>query len=126
MFFGPYERDGRHTFHLLYVPELNEFAAREMIVSYERLRVEPERLGIIIDAVDHDLRIRGLLVSSLFERIFDSAGLNAMPSGGGLIARQLIARLGGFDGARAFKVPGVRRLLKTYGPTEAFTKKSAY
>jgi hypothetical protein len=26
--------------------------------------------------------------------------------------RQLLARLGGVDGARVFKIPGVRRLLK--------------
>jgi hypothetical protein len=36
--------------------------------------------------------------------------------------RQLLARLGGVDGARVFKIPGVRRLLKQYGPTQAFTK----
>ena len=28
-------------------------------------------------------------------------------------------------GARVFKIPGVRRLLKTYGPREAFTRKAA-
>jgi hypothetical protein len=48
-----------------------------------------------------------------------------MLSDGGLIARQLIAQLGGVDRARAFKIPGVRRLLKTYSPTAPFTKKSA-
>ena len=40
-------------------------------------------------------------------------------------APPVIAQLGGVDGARAFKIPEVRRLLKTHGPTAAFTKKSA-
>jgi hypothetical protein len=46
-------------------------------------------------------------------------------SSGGLITRQLIARLGGLQSARVFKIPGVRRLLRTHGPTATFTKKSA-
>jgi len=53
------------------------------------------------------------------------AGFKSKLSAGGLIARQLIAQLGGVDGARAFKIPGVRRLLKTYGPTDTFTKSGA-
>jgi hypothetical protein len=64
-------------------------------------------------------------VADLFERIFDLAGFSSKLSGGGLIARQLIAQLDGVDGARAFKIPGVRRLLKTHGPRAAFTQKSA-
>lgn len=122
--FGPYERSDC-TFRVPYLPEINEFAAREMIHSHDRLRIEPERLGIIIDAADHDLQIRAITISSLIERIFATAGLKATLSGGGLITRQLISRLGGIDNARAFKIPGVRRLLKTYGPSESFTKEAA-
>jgi len=59
------------------------------------------------------------------EKLFESIGVRAKLSGGGLITRQLISRLGGVDGARAFKIPGVRRLFKAYGPRDAFTKKAA-
>jgi hypothetical protein len=107
------------------VPELNEFLARAMFVHYDKLRVEPERLGVIIDAADADVSITALSVADLFERIFDLAGFSAKPSNGGLIARQLITRLGGLQGARVFKIPGVRRLLRTHGPNASFTKKSA-
>jgi hypothetical protein len=68
-------------------------------------------------------------MASLFRRWwkswFESAGLCAKMSAGGLITRQLISRLGGVDGARAFKIPGVRRLLETYGPQDAFTRCAA-
>src|SRR5262249_8315135 len=34
-------------------------------------------------------------------------------------------RLGGLNETRVFKIPGVRRLLKTYGPRDTFTKRAA-
>jgi hypothetical protein len=61
----------------------------------------------------------------LFEKVFDLAGFTSKLSAGGLIARQLIAQFQGVDGARAFKIPGVRRLLRTHGPTATFTKEGA-
>jgi hypothetical protein len=77
-----------------------------MHFDYSKLRAEPERLGVIIDAADTDASIRALSVSDLFERVFDLGGFSVKPSNGGLIARQLVTRLGGLQGARVFKIPG--------------------
>jgi hypothetical protein len=117
--------DEQHTFQPPYIPELNEFFARSMYVHYDRLRVEPERVGIVIDAADHNSYLSALPVSELIEQIFGLAGIRAKRSASGLIVRQLISRLGGVDGGRVFKIPGVRRLLKTFGPMHAFTKRAA-
>jgi len=80
---------------------------------------------LIVDATEIDASVSALSVTALFERVFELAGFSAKPSNGGLIARQLIARLGGLQGARVFKIPGVRKLLRTHGPNASFTKKSA-
>jgi hypothetical protein len=120
-----YDSDDQYTFHPPYVPEWNEFFGRSMRFDYRNLRVEPARIGIIIDAVDHDSFLYGLPVSALAEQVLASVGLRAKLSGGGLITRQVIARLGGVNGARVFRIPGARRLLKKYGPRDAFTKKAA-
>jgi len=96
-----------------------------MHFEYNKLRIESERVGLVIDAADVDAFLYALPVAELVERIFGMAGFATRLSAGGLIARQLIAQLGGLQGARAFKIPGVRRLLKTHGPTAPFTKKSA-
>jgi hypothetical protein len=117
--------DEQQAFHPPYVPELNEFFARTMHFEYDKLRVEPERIGIIIGAADHNSFLYALPVSAFAERLFGMAGLRARLSAGGLITRQLLARLGGVNGARVFKVPGARRLLKQYSPTQAFTKSAA-
>lgn len=114
-----------YTLEPPYIPELNEFYARTMYFQYDRLRIESERIGLIIDATDTDSFLYALPAADLFKRVFDLAGFNSMLSSGGLIARQLITQLGGVNGAIAFKIPGVRRLLRTHGPTASFTKKSA-
>ena len=114
----------QHTFHPPFVPEWNEFYARAMCCHYNKMRIEPDRNGIVINVADHDTFLYGLPVADLVEQVFRSAGFEAKPSGAGLIARQLIARLGS-TGVRALKIPGVRRLLRKYGPRDVFTKKAA-
>jgi hypothetical protein len=118
-------RGGSHIFRAPFIPELNETMAREMGVRYDGLRAEPERMGLVIGATDHDVAFSALPVERLTHEIFKLAGIDAQPSSAGLITRQLITRLGGPDGARSFKIPGVRRLLRTYGPRDPFTKKAA-
>lgn len=117
--------DEHYTLNPPYIPELNEFYARTMHFQYDKLRIESERIGIIIDAADTDTWLHALPVAGLVERIFGMAGYSTKLSNGGLITRQLILRLGGLQGARIFKIPGVRRLLKTHGPTTAITKSQA-
>lgn len=124
--FRLYRRDpDKYIFIPPFVPELNEFAGRRIWHNFRGVRIEPERVGLIIDATTHNIDFNGIPVSELIEKIFEIAGIKAKLSGGGLITEQLLARMGGPDGARSFKIPGVRRLLKTYGPTKSFTGDSA-
>src|SRR5260370_30026692 len=44
----------QQTFQPPYVPELNEFFGWEMQLRHDVVRVEPERVGIVIDAVRND------------------------------------------------------------------------
>lgn len=124
-FIGGLYGDEQHTFHVPYLPELNEFYARTMHFKYDKLRIEPGRIGIVIDSTEHDSFLFALPVAELMGRIFDMAGYNTKISNAGLITKQLITRLGGIQGGRVFKVPGVRRLLKTYGPKSSITKRTA-
>jgi hypothetical protein len=118
---------GREDFTLdpPYVPELNEFYARNMHFRYDRLRIEPERVGLVVEATTSDSFLYALPTVELFKRVFALAGFTASVSSGGLIARQLISQLGGLQGGRVFKIPGARRLLKTHGPLSSFAKRAA-
>jgi hypothetical protein len=117
--------DEQHTLNPPFIPELNEFYARTMHFLYNKVRIESGRIGLVIDATDTDTFLYALPVADLVERVFGMAGFRTKPSQAGLIVRQLIRQLDGLQGARVFKIPGVRRLLKTHGPTVAFTKRSA-
>lgn len=124
-FIGGLYNDDLHTLTPPYVPELNEFLGREMLVQHDSFRIEPTRIGLVIDATDSDVFVRALRVSDLCARVFALAGFVAKPSSAGLITRQLITQMGGLRGAAVFKVPGVRRLVKTFGPTESFSERDA-
>ena len=124
-FVGGLYGDDLNTLNPPFIPELNEFLARTMHFEYNKLRVEPERIGLVIDAADTDAFVYALPVAALFERLFGLAGFSASPSSGGLIARQLVSQMGGLRGTVVFKIPGVRRLLKTFGPTDPFTARDA-
>ena len=69
--------DEDHTFNPPYVPEWNEFFARTMHFEYNKLRIEPERIGIIIDAADHASFVNGLPVGALVEKLFNSIGMQS-------------------------------------------------
>ena len=119
---------GRHdnaTFDLPFLPELNEFYAREMFVGYDDLRSEPERVGVVIGAADSSLDVTAISHRTLAEKIFEYVGIKAIPSPAGLMTQQLINRMGGVDKTRAFKIGGVRRLIRQHGPTATFSKKAA-
>ncbi len=79
----------------------------------------------MIDVNDKDIALSALSALALIEQVFGLAGIDANLSHGGLITRQLISRMGGLGETRAFKIPGVRRLLKTHGPMDSFTRKAA-
>jgi hypothetical protein len=114
-----------HTFHPPYVPDWHEYYARNMRLGDDQLRIEPERIGLIVEASENDAFLYALPVTKLITKLFDAAGLEAKLSSGGLITQQLISRMGGLPGVRPFKIPGVRRLLKTFGPREPFTRNTA-
>jgi len=117
--------DDLHTLQAPYIPELNDFLAGEMRVEYSRLRVEPGRIGVVIDTADTEASLCALPVPRLIEALLELGGFNATSSRAGLFTRQIIARLGGVHGCNIFKIPGVRRLIKTYGPNRSFDYQAA-
>lgn len=121
---GSLDKD-ENIFNVPYIPELNEFYGREMHLEYDGFRVEPERLGLVIRASDNDDYLKALPVIALVGALFDIAGMKASISNGGRIVKLLLTQMGGLQGARVFKIPGVRGLLKMFGPRKSFTRRVA-
>ena len=60
-----------------FIPELNEFYGRRLSFDHSKVRSEPERLGLVIDASDTSASIRALPVGNLVEAIFDFDGFSS-------------------------------------------------
>lgn len=117
--------DKKETFNLPYLPEHNEAFGRALGVMYDHLRIEPGRLGLVVQAASTDISVKAMPLWDLVSFLLKAAGFKATLSNGGLIAQQLIHQVGGVEGGRVFKIPGVRRLIRTHGATDSFTKHGA-
>lgn len=115
----------RATLHTPYIPELNEYYGRECLFDWDAARAELDGLGIISNASRSDLSLTALDTTGLVSRIFRVADIDATPSKAGLIATRLIRQMGGLQRCRPFKIPGVRNLIKKYGPDKWFTRSGA-
>ena len=117
--------DKRHTFSAL--PAKAQYRLRQSHGDDARPspRVEPGRLGLVVHATDHNVAMRAMPIWDQARQFSMRPAWLLRLSNGGLITQQLIAQLGGLEGGRVFKVPGVRRLIRTYGPAATFTRDAA-
>ena len=117
------------TFFPPYLPDLNEYYARQMFYHYARVRTEPPSIwhsvSLLIDSYQTTVTLRALPAEQLITKLFERFGITAKPSHPGLVTSRLIAQMGGIQGCRVFKIEGVRRLIAKYSPDQAFTRSNA-
>jgi len=112
------------TFNYPFLPELNEFYRREVGLAYD-LRSEPLGLGVIVNVMTDQITIRAISMRQLLTKIFEVCGIKAEPSEAGRIASRVIQQVGGVQGCRVFKIPGVRNLIEEYKPSQWFKRSEA-
>jgi hypothetical protein len=108
-----------------YTPKLNDFYGREIYHDAPKVRSELDGIGVIINVDRSDLTLRALDSTRLLEQIFLSYGVTASPSNAGKVGSRLIQQMGGLQGCRVFKIPGVRELIRAHGPLQSFTRSGA-
>jgi hypothetical protein len=108
-----------------FTPELNQYYGREILSDSSKLRSEADSIGVIVDVTTPDLTLYALDGSQLIEEIFASRGMTATLSDAGRVGHRLIKQMGGLQGCRVFKIPGVRELIRSHGPLQSFTKSAA-
>lgn len=117
--------DNEQTFRSFYVPELNEFYGRNCHFIWNESRLEPEGLGIIMDAGSSSLSLKALNTKELIAALFLQFSIQIMPSEAGRKASRIIQQLGGIQACRVFKIKGVRDLIKKYKASKSFTRSNA-
>ncbi len=108
--FSEYGYDG-YTFRPPFLPDLNQWYSRQTVFLPWSLRVEGDGVGIIRRVHDETAALRALRIPDLIHRILQRAGIESNPSRPGRIAHRIIRQMGGLEGCRVFKIPGVRKLI---------------
>lgn len=96
-----------------FAPDLNEWFGRQISIIPWKFRVEREGLGLIESLSSDTVSLWPIRSVELVVRLFGSAGIEAKPSQPGRIADRLILQVGGLEGCRVFKIPGVRKLVES-------------
>lgn len=108
-----------------HTPELNEYYGRQIHFDSSKVRSEPEALGVIIEVTRSDLTLRPLDSLQLITRLLASRNIQATQSEAGKVGHRLIQQMGGLQGCRVFKIPGVRELIHAHGAKDSFTRSGA-
>jgi len=117
--------DSESTFRTLPIRGLNEFYGGRMYFRRDKVRIEKHGLAIINSVTTDHMNLRAMPKRELITEMFKTAGIEAEPSQAGRIASRLIRQMGGIQGCRVFKIPGVRDLIESFGPQDDFTRPCA-
>jgi hypothetical protein len=107
------DRDETHTLRLPYLPDLNDWYDRELTVVGDGVRVEVEAVAVFIAPRESSLSLRLARRAEVVRQVFARAGVEATPSAAGRAVDVIGDQLGGLQGARVLRAPGVRELLRT-------------
>jgi hypothetical protein len=113
------------VFDTPFIPEMNVVYGRNLSLEWNKARAETPGISIITGATSDHITLRSVLKHRLMSAIFETFGMKAELSKPGRIAMRLIQQMGGIQGCRVFKIPGVRDLIAKFGPQTPFTRSGA-
>ena len=113
------------TFSPPFIPKLWKFYEKHLALYNDYLKVCAEGLDLAIKTNESDQRVNAVNVEEMTKAALGLGGFKVFDSPSGLLTKQIIGALGGLQGGRVFKIPGVRRLLKAFGPKTPFSKNDA-
>lgn len=116
--------DAEQTFHTPYIPELNLFYGQNTY-QLDKIRAEPNGLGIIIQHRDSSLHLQSINIQKLVQALFKQFGMQIHQSEAGIKTSRIIKQLGGLHNCRILKIRGVRTLIEKHSPNASFTKGNA-
>lgn len=121
------ELSDEYTFNTPFIPRLNEFYGRNFYGSYDNARSERDyigehTLGIITNITSQRVNIHAIDVQKFWKELFSLVGLDYQRSEPGHRCANLIRQLGGLQGCRVLKIPGLRKLIHKYSQDQSFTQ----
>lgn len=102
-----------YILHPPFLPQLNETLGRDLVFEPYGLRIGPEKITVIEDLRKEHIHLHPVERNRLWTDVLRVAGLESEMSQPGRIAERLIFQVGGMEGTRVFKIPGVRKLIES-------------
>jgi hypothetical protein len=99
------------TLKFPFIRSLNQFFSAKATFEPDKVRLERDGVGVFIDSEQTSLTLFPVSHEIVIKAVFEYAGIQAELSKAGLITKRIIEKLGGLNGARVFKVRGVRQLI---------------
>ena len=97
------------------IAELNEYYGFNYHFLGFHVRAQKDGIGIFGHTYSDSLTLHPISPDKVIVELFKVFGIIASLSQPGLLAKRLIAQMGGLQDCRAFKIAGVRNLLKEIG-----------
>lgn len=114
-----------HTLHLPRIKQLNEQFSREVAYDPWELRTDEDGVSCITQTRDTHLNLYPISYRLLVEKVLLYIGIRSKLSQPGLIVERILEKIGGIDGGRVFKIPGVRKLISELTSKDNITRQTA-
>lgn len=114
-----------HTLMLPFLPDLNRWYSRQVLITPNKLRVEIEGISKITAAADETMHLNTIRADDVAYQVVERASIRTEPSLPGRIAQQLIKQMDGLEGCRVFKIRGVRKLIASPDSRDGVTRSRA-
>jgi hypothetical protein len=105
--------------------DMNGFYGSSLLQNAFRVKSEENGVRVITEPREHSLSLVPIPHQALIERLFALANMKAKLSQAGVITRQVLNKLGSVEGARVFKISGVRKLLNSLKKDTSITRTQA-
>jgi len=113
------------TLKLPNLPDLNNWYSHKIAFASDDVRVKEDGLVIVVDTYDASKSLYPISNDEIIKKLFERAGIKAEDSQAGLITKKVIEQMGGLEGCRVFKIPGVRKLIRSLGQNDLIIRSTA-
>jgi hypothetical protein len=114
-----------HTLKPPFLRDMNGFYGASILQNAFRVKAEENGIRIITEPREYSLSLAPIPHQALVEKLFEHANIKAKISQAGIIASQVLSKLGSVEGARVFKITGIRRVLNSLRKDSSITRSQA-
>ena len=111
-----------HTLRPPAIRPLRELFCQRMLRYASKPQIRGREYRHLVRGIDHRSLVDAISHDGIIAALFGKAGYVSELSTAGLLAKRIVEKMGSLERTRLFKIRGVRELIKSVGPSDAFAK----